>query len=94
MANTHLEPAASIISKIGASKIAEITGKDISRVYRWRAPKERGGTGGVIPHEDAEKLLAAQCEHGFSLEAFEFFEAKSDPALLTSQPEQPEGARS
>lgn len=52
-----MDPAKSILAHIGVEKAAEITGKHISRIYRWTHPKERGGTGGVIPHDDALKLL-------------------------------------
>lgn len=49
MSSEHLEPARTVIAKIGVDKVAEITGKHVSRVYRWMYPKSRGGTGGLIP---------------------------------------------
>lgn len=53
-----MEPAKSILDRIGVEKAAEITGKHISRVYRWTYPAgAREGTGGIIPHADAIKLL-------------------------------------
>ncbi len=57
MSEKHLEPAKSIVAKIGVPKCAEVTGKHVTRVYRWMAPREKGGTGGVIPYEDAAKLI-------------------------------------
>lgn len=74
MSERHLDPARSVITKIGIEKVAEVTGKHISRVYRWMYPKERGGTGGVIPHADAATLLAYSREHGIPLSASEFLE--------------------
>lgn len=55
---TGLEPANSVIAKMGgAGTVSTVVGKHVSRVYRWMHPKERGGTGGFVPHEDAVKLL-------------------------------------
>jgi hypothetical protein len=46
----HMEPAKSILDRIGYAKAAEVTGKHISRVYRWTYPAGvREGTGGIIP---------------------------------------------
>lgn len=53
-----MEPAKSILDRVGYAKAAEVTGKHISRVYRWTYPAGvREGTGGIIPHADAIKLL-------------------------------------
>lgn len=69
----HLEPAKSVIAKIGIEKVAEITGKHVSRIYRWRLPKTRGGTDGRIPHEEAETLLAFARANGIDLKPDDFF---------------------
>jgi len=70
----HLNPARSIIQKLGGpNKVAKIAGRDISRVHRWTYPKERGGTGEVIPFEDARQLLRHAAENDFSLSPAEFF---------------------
>lgn len=71
----HLDPARSVIAKIGVDKVAEITGKHVSRVYRWMYSQERGGTGGLIPQMDAQKLLAWARDNDFALSAAEFFDA-------------------
>lgn len=60
----------------GADVVASITGKHVSRVYRWMQPKRKGGTGGVIPHEDAQKLLTDAAERGLPLAASDFFLVK------------------
>lgn len=75
MSEKHLEPAKSIVAKIGAQKCAEITGKHASRIYRWMAPREKGGTGGIIPFEDASLLLAYAEKEGVPLTPAEFFPA-------------------
>ncbi|RUU24880.1 hypothetical protein EOD08_24235 [Mesorhizobium sp. M6A.T.Ca.TU.002.02.2.1] len=73
MSDTHLDPAKSIIAKIGIEKVSEITGKHVSRVYRWMYPKERGGTGGLIPQSDAPVLLAWAQENNIELSPADFF---------------------
>lgn len=73
MSETHLNPAKSVIAKIGLEKVREITGKDVSRVYRWMYPKERGGTGGRVPQDDAEKLLAYAKKNAIELTPADFF---------------------
>jgi hypothetical protein len=69
-----LEPAKSIIGKLGGpEKVAEITGRHISRVYRWMYSAARGGTGGVIPHGEARKLLDYADANGIDLQPADFF---------------------
>lgn len=70
-----LEPAASVIAKVGGVKAAtKITGKNISRVYRWMQPKASGGTDGAVPYEDAQKLLKHASATGIDLTPDDFFE--------------------
>ncbi|RWO29612.1 MAG: hypothetical protein EOS10_22485 [Mesorhizobium sp.] len=73
MSEAHLDPAKSIIAKIGIEKAAEITGKHVSRVYRWMYSKERGGTGGLIPNDAAPALLAWAQENNIDLSPADFF---------------------
>lgn len=74
MSDTELNPAFSIIKDLGgAAKVAEITGKHVSRVYRWSCSKEKGGTGGTIPAADASLLLAHAKKHGLPVTAERFF---------------------
>lgn len=82
MSKNHLDPAKSIIGKFGGpDPVARITGKHISRVYRWMHPKERGGTGGVIPQADAQKLLAHARSEGIDLDPREFFQSGAELAV-------------
>ena len=73
MSETHLDPARSVIAKIGIDKVSDITGKHISRVYRWMYPKERGGTGGLIPQSDQPLILSYANETGIDLSERDFF---------------------
>lgn len=76
----HLDPARSVIAKIGIDNVSRITGKHVSRVYRWMYSKERGGTGGLIPQSDAPTLLEYAREHKIDLKAADFFPAAEDAA--------------
>lgn len=72
-----MEPAKSILSRIGFEAAAKVTGKHISRVYRWTYPASRGGTGGIIPHADAMKLLEYARTEGVPLGEADFMKAPS-----------------
>lgn len=73
MKREHLEPARSIIAKIGVEKMSEITGKHVSRVYRWMHPKEKGGTGGLIPQSDQPAILKYARDARIKLSERDFF---------------------
>jgi hypothetical protein len=75
MSAHRLEPASSIIRKIGIDNVVAVTGKHVSRVYRWMYPKEKGGTGGVIPYDDARGLLAYAQTNNIDLTPGDFFAA-------------------
>jgi len=47
--------------------IASITGIDPSEVYRWVKPKERGGTGGLVPAHWQRAVLDAAKKAGVKL---------------------------
>lgn len=73
-----MDPAKSILDLIGYDTAARVTGKHISRVYRWTYPSGvRGGTGGIIPHVDALKLLAHARQEGIKLSEPDFMRAPS-----------------
>jgi hypothetical protein len=87
MSADHLDPAKSIILKIGVDKVAEITGKHVSRVYRWMYSKERGGTGGLIPQTDAPALLAYAAANGVDISPADFFPVtQSQSAVAEARP--------
>lgn len=71
----YAEPAKTIIAKCGGvDAVAKVTGRDVSRVYRWMYPRERGGSEGVIPHAEARKLLDHAAREGIQLSPADFFE--------------------
>lgn len=81
-----MEPAKTILDLIGYEKAAEVTGKHISRVYRWTYPAgAREGTGGVIPHADAIKLLGYARSEGIELDEADFMRS---PTIAGAEPEQ------
>lgn len=77
-----MDPAKSILDVIGVETAARVTGKHISRVYRWTYPASRGGTGGVIPHADALKLLDHARNESLSLSEADFMRA---PAIVAEE---------
>ena len=64
--------------KGGESEIAELLGCDISRVYRWTYPKNRGGTGGTIPQKRQVELLQKAPLKGVSLSPADFFDVQTN----------------
>lgn len=68
-----MEPAQSIINSLGGSAaVATIVGVHRSRVWNWTRPKEKGGTGGVIPFRHAPLLIHAAQKLGIELNANDF----------------------
>lgn len=73
---TKLEPAVSVIRYLGgAKKVADITGKSLTRVYRWTYPDAEGGTGGIVPAREQRKLLDHAQANGIDLRPADFFDA-------------------
>jgi hypothetical protein len=82
----YLDPAHSIILRFagpdgrlsrGIDAVAAITGADRTRVYRWMRPKEAGGTGGTVPHRQANKLLEFAKRERVPVQAEDFFAKRS-----------------
>lgn len=71
--------AQQIIEKVGGvAKVARICGCTPSWVYKWTYPKNRNGRDGIVPHADAEKLLAAAQRGECDLTAADFFSHTQD----------------
>ena len=69
-----LEPAASIIKRLGGENIvSSATGTAYTAPYRWQAALEKGGTGGRIPSKHIPTLLEFAREKAIPLAAEEFF---------------------
>lgn len=66
-------PAENVIAKCGGHQtVAEWLDVDLSRVYRWTYPRERGGTGGLIPSKHQLPLLERARLEGVPLEPADF----------------------
>lgn len=72
------EGAGRPMTELGAGvKLAQqITGRDVSLIYKWLYPRVRGGRNGRIPDEDAEKLLAFARKNHIPLTADHFFRSE------------------
>lgn len=77
----QLEPAKTVIEKFGGpAAVALITGRHVTRIYRWMRPRSEGGTDGLIPNKEALKLLAAAREKGIDLSPADLY-----PTMETAQ---------
>jgi hypothetical protein len=72
MTKAYLEPANTIITKVGADIIAAAADVHVSRVYRWRTEKSKGGTGGLIPIDHIRPIITVASTMGISLSADDF----------------------
>lgn len=69
----HCEPANSIITKFGGPEaVAAIVEATPGQVRRWRRSKEKGGTGGAVPHWHIGKLMLAAQARRIRLKADDF----------------------
>ena len=85
-------PAARVIEKCGGiDRTAEFVGRDRSVVNRWRLPREKGGTGGIVPAHHQVKLLSEAPKHGIKLTSSDFFDDQAiAPPSTDEPPEAPE----
>lgn len=75
----HLAPARVIVEKLGGvAATAQAAGVDESRVRRWMMPRERGGTGGLVPTRNQQKLLEWSRAHNKGLRPADFFDSKTE----------------
>lgn len=57
----------------GARKLASAIGRDWSTVYKWAYPRERQGTGGVIPTGAWPEICEAARELGIDLVVEDYY---------------------
>lgn len=63
-----------IISKLGGPRsIANMLGTSTKAIYKWTYPREKGGTGGLIPHRRQIELMVAAKQRGVVLTSEDFF---------------------
>jgi len=68
-----MEPAQSIITKLGGpSVVAREVGVHRTRVSNWSRPREKGGTGGLVPQKHHRALLDLAQQQGVELSAADF----------------------
>lgn len=79
MCKANVEPAYSIIRKLGGdARVAEICGlEDRTTPYRWRQPKAKRGSGGVIPSRHLPVLLKYARTKRIPLKAADFVPGES-----------------
>lgn len=72
-------PAEVVIEKCGGhAAVAEMLGIDVSRVYRFTYPKDRGGTDGTIPAKHQQVLLDRAASRGIALTPADFFASAAE----------------
>jgi len=83
-----MEPAKTIISKFakpdegltGEAVISRITETAYTAPYRWQQPREKGGTGGLIPQRHHPRLLTYAKENGIELAPGDFLPRSEEVA--------------
>lgn len=84
----YLDPAHGVIRKFvgpqgrladGINAVCKITGRSYTQVYRWMRSKEKGGTGGMIPIDQAQQLIdwARKGKRRVDLDPRDFFGSKA-----------------
>ena len=69
-----MEPARTVIAICGGyAETARMSGRSEVRVRRWEYPKEKGGTGGLIPSDCQQTLLDAARAESKPLRPEHFF---------------------
>lgn len=79
-----MEPAHTIIKKLGGEAVVkQITDTAYTAPYRWQHPRNKGGTGGLIPQRYHPMLLAYARRNGIDLNAEDFLPAtdESEPPI-------------
>lgn len=72
-----MEPAKTIIQKLGGEAVvSRITETAYTAPYRWQHPREKGGTGGVIPQRYHRTLLDYAQANDIPLSAEEFLQSR------------------
>lgn len=76
-----MEPAASIISALGGpTAIADVIGLHRTRVSMWQAPREKGGTNGMIPYRHIGKLMKMAQDRDIKLGPADFLQLSPSDA--------------
>ena len=85
-----MDPASKIIDKFGGPKlVAFITGTALTAPYRWQAPREKGGGGGIIPQRHHATLLTHARANGIPLTAEDFLAVAGEATVAAAPPAEP-----
>lgn len=86
----HADPektvAARVIAKCGGVQIvSDWLGITLPQVYKFTYPKEKGGTGGLIPSKHQPTLLQKSRESGGDLQPSDFFDLEPSDMAQAEQ---------
>lgn len=78
-------PISSVASRVidkcgGVDIVAALTGRTTGTVYKWTHAKEKGGTGGYIPVDAQNKLMASALRGEIDIGAEDFFDVTAPAA--------------
>lgn len=82
MTDPHKTPAARIIARFGAGRIAAWTKRHRSRVHAWAWPTDKGGTGGVIPARARAAIIEGARDELGEAVSYADFEPQDGEAYL------------
>lgn len=75
------DPASTIITRCGGvAVVADWLSLNRTSVLRWTHPREKGGTGGLIPSKHQAPLISAAERHGKRIEPQDFFAKPTEKA--------------
>lgn len=81
----RLEPAKTVIERLGGPvRVSEICGVHESRPSHWMRPRDKKGTGGLIPAEYQQVLLDYAKAHGIDLKPADFFVGERNSIQLVA----------
>ena len=81
MSDTYLDPAASLAVKLGGlENLAAAAGVSVSRASRYRQPKSKGGTDGLIPSTRQQRILDWAVQRGVPITPADFFSVRDERA--------------
>jgi len=75
-----MEPASTLIKRLGGpSAIAAFLGLHRTRVSKWQAPTDKGGTGGKIPMRHWDGLFQLAGQKGIALTTDDLYRPQVKP---------------
>jgi hypothetical protein len=82
----HCQPAATIIAAMGGlSTVAQAADVSVTSVQRWRLPKSKGGTGGIVPAKYHKRLMKYAAGRGLALPLAAFVDPQAAAKLIAAK---------